>query len=90
MNPEFPGNLPILGSQQQKIRATIGPPISLIRDLDESGTFEPEHALQTTEGVQITVGRSNVVTAVDLVDMIIDALVPQLKVLIRQELTKEH
>lgn len=85
---EFNGNYPILGQNEQKIRATIGVPIALIRDLDENGTFEPENAQQNSQGVAITVGRSNIVTAQDLVDMILDALIPSIKILIREELKK--
>lgn len=74
---EFNGGLPVLG--QQKVRAGVGQPIALIRDLDEAGTFEPE-STQLVNGVVMGVtGRSNMVTAQDLVDMLADELMPRIK-----------
>ncbi len=82
---EFNGSVPALG--RQKARAGIGPPIALIRTLDDNATFEPEATTLTGGQVTAVAGRSNIVTAEDLVDLIIDALLPRLKGLIRSELS---
>lgn len=83
---DFDRNVPLLGQQKQKIRATPNVIASFVRTLDDAGTFEPESTqLIPGGGIQATAGRSNLVSAEDLVDMVVDALIPQIKVLIRQE-----
>ena len=76
--------LPVLG--QQKFKAPVGPPIALIKSLDDDCLFEPGSTQLINGQVMALTGRQNLVTAEDLVDMLVDALVPQLKALIRQEL----
>lgn len=76
--------VPVLG--QQKLVSPVGLPLALIRDLDDDCMFEPEGSRLVNGQVVGITGRKNLVSAVDLVDLIVDALVPQLKVLIRQEL----
>lgn len=76
--------LPVLG--QQKAKSPVGPPFALIRTLDENALFEPESTQLINGQVMGITGRSNLVTAEDLVDLIVDALIPRLKTLIRDEL----
>lgn len=81
---DFGGNIPLLGPKPDQVKTGVGPPIALIRDLDENALFEPEATVQTPQGLMAISGRSNIVTAVDLVDMIVDALRP----CIREEVAK--
>jgi hypothetical protein len=80
--------VPVLG--QQKMRAGVGPPLALIRTLDENGLFEPESTQLVGGQVMGVAGRGNLVTAEDLVDMLVDALAPQLKRLIRDEFERQR
>lgn len=78
MVSEFAGNLPILGAGQSKIRSTPQAIVSFVRSLDENGTFEPESTFLNGGQVQAIAGRGNICSAEDLVDMVVDALLPQL------------
>lgn len=84
-NPDFNGNLPILGQDGVKLRVAPGAPVSFVRRLDENGTYEPEgmHAVSTTQN-NIIIGRSNLCSAEDLVDMMRD----ELREVIREELRR--
>ena len=76
------GKVPMLGEQQ--IRATPQMLVSLIRHLDDDGTFEPESTQLNNGQVQAVAGRSNIVSAEDLCDMIVDAVMAQLRVEIKK------
>lgn len=84
MVSEFAGNLPILGAEQAKMRATPQFLVSFVRSLDENGTFEPESTFLNNGVVQAIAGRSNICSAEDLVDMITDAVMAQVRVELRK------
>ena len=86
MVSEFAGNLPILGKEQSKVRATTSGLVALVRTLDENGTFEPESSFLANGQVQAVAGRSNLASAEDLCDMICDALMPRIRDVVKQEL----
>lgn len=77
-------NLPVLG--QQKMKAMPSSLVSLVRHMDEDGTFEPESSQLNNGQIQAVAGRSNIMSGEDLIDAIVDALIPRLKSLIREEL----
>lgn len=83
---ELGGNIPILGQQQQKPRATSSMIVSLVRSLDENGTFEPESTFLNNGQVQAVAGRSNICSAEDLADMICDTLMPRLREIVKTEM----
>lgn len=85
---EFDGRLPILGQDQQKPRATANLIVSLVRSMDENGTFEPEATYLSGGQVQAIAGRSNICSAEDLCDMICDMIIPQVKIAVREEIKK--
>lgn len=83
---EFNKNVPLLGQQQGKVRTAPQVIVSLVRAMDENGTFEPESTqLLPNGGIQATAGRSNLMSGEDLVAEVVDALIPRIKELIRQE-----
>ena len=83
---ELNGKVPLLGEDKSTVRAAPATLVSLVRTLDEQGTFEPESAQLVNGQIQAIAGRSNICSAEDLTLMFIDALVPRLKGLIRAEL----
>lgn len=80
----FNPNLPILG--QQKTRAQVGPPLALIRALDENATFEPESVVNMGGQPVAIAGRQNIVTAEDLVDMLVEDLTPVIRRIVKEVL----
>lgn len=82
---EFNGKFPVLG-EQAKMRAAPPTFASLVRHMEEDGTFTPESTQLANGQIQAVAGRSNICSAEDLTDMIVDALIHRLKVLIREEL----
>lgn len=81
---ELNGKVPMLG--EQKIRATPQMLVSLIRHLEDDGTFEPESTQLNNGQVQAVAGRSNITSAEDLVEMLADELMPRLRDMLKQEL----
>lgn len=71
---EFDRNVPILGQEKQKIRTQPAFIVSFVRSLDENGQFEPESTFLNNGTVQAIAGRSNICSAEDLTDMIVDAV----------------
>lgn len=86
---ELNGKVPLLGQDKTKIRATASALVSLVRSMDENGTFEPESAALVNGQVQATAGRANLCSAEDLVDMVVDALVPQFTNIVRDVIKQE-
>lgn len=62
-------NVPLLGPKPAKMRAMPPMFVSLVRALDDNGTFEPEDVILVNGQPQAIAGRSNIVSAEDLVDM---------------------
>lgn len=77
---EFDRNLPLLGIEKSRIRTQPAFIVSFVRSLDENGQFEPESTYLNDKGeAQAIAGRSNICSAEDLTDMIVDAVWLRLK-----------
>lgn len=76
------GGIPILNGTPLSTKGQVGPPVAFIRDLDENGFFDPERVIKTPQGDVAIVGRHNIVTAEELVDMVVERLKPILQDLI--------
>lgn len=86
---EFNQNVPMLG-QKQQVRAIPPMFVSLVRTLDEHGTFEPESTqLGPTGQIQAVAGRSNLMSGEDLVEAVVDALMPQITARLRDIIKQE-
>lgn len=79
-------NLPILGGSGPKKKAGGFNPVFLMRTVDEDGTVEPEHVrmqtVMTPQGPQVVeqavLGRSQYVTAEELVELVAQRVVGKL------------
>ncbi len=78
--------LPDLGKQKVKALPPVFGP--MIRHLDDDGTFEPESTQLNNGQVQAVAGRSNMVSAEDLCEMLIDELMPRLRDMFKEELAR--
>lgn len=78
MNNLDNGNIPMLGPKQE-LKAGVQGPFCLIRTMDENGHFTPESTVLINGQPQAIAGRTNIVSAEDLVDMITDSVMAQLR-----------
>ena len=75
-------NIPVLGQKKPRMGTQFA---ALVRDLDENGTLEPEQFVMGPNGQQIAIaGRRAFVTAVELVEMVREAVRQEVRTAIKE------